>query len=226
MGGLPVFRRFLAEDYSSQSSWIGPLLYGLNLILNTLYSNLNNGLTIQQNMLAQTKTLPIKGDSPKTTIPWPFNSSPIGVTLVQTLQTDTPNISTPTVTASGTTSLDNKSTYNQTFTGSATQTINLPPANTLATNSQFQITNRSTAFLTLNDGSGVLIQLIAPGCQSIVTVTNIGSIAGTWVNCTSGIIPNAPTCDWSYSAGVVSINNVTGLNAAHVYNCTFVVWGG
>lgn len=132
MGQLPTFRRFLAEDYSSQSAWIGPLLYGLNLILNTLYSNLNNGLTLAQNHLAQIKTISVTGLTPTTSFSWNFKSNPVGVSVVSTVQTD--------------------------------------------------------------------------GTPAPVTL--------------------AVTCDWSYAAGVVSINNVTGLNTAHTYSITFIIWGG
>ena len=132
MGQLPTFRRFLSEDFQSESSWIGPLLQGLNLILNTLYSNLNNGLTLAQNCLAQIKTLSISGLKPTTTFSWNFKSNPVGVSIVQCTQTD--------------------------------------------------------------------------GTPAVIT--------------------SAVTCDWSYLAGVISINNVTGLNSSHTYNVTFIVWGG
>lgn len=132
MGSLPPIKRFLTEDFPTQASWIGNLLYPLNLFFNTVYSNLNNGLTLSQNMLAQVKTISISGSSPTTSFPWKFSSAPIGVTLVNIVQTD--------------------------------------------------------------------------GTPAVIT--------------------NATTCAWSYAAGVVTINNVTGLNSAHQYSATFIVWGG
>ena len=132
MGALPTIKRFLTEDYPTESSWIGTLLYQLNLLLNTIYTNLNNGITIQNNMLGMIKTLPITGLSPTTQFNWTFSTSPIGVFVSQCLQSD--------------------------------------------------------------------------GTPAVIT--------------------SAVTCAWSYSAGIISINNVTGLNSAHTYNCTFIVFGG
>lgn len=132
MGALPPIKRFLAEDFQSQAAWINNLLYPLNQLLGVIYSNLNRGLTLSQNMLAMTKVISVVGATPTTSFPWPFSTAPIGVSLISTKQTD--------------------------------------------------------------------------GATSVIT--------------------NAVTCDWSYTAGIISINNVTGLNAAHTYSCTFIVWGG
>ena len=134
MGSLPTIKRVLADDFPTQETWIGTLLYPLNLLLNTIYSNLNNGLTLSQNCLAQVKTLAISGSSPSTSFLYPFGGvqAPVGVSIVQCLQADAP----------------------------------------------------------------------AAGFTAPVT------------------------CTWSYAAGVVSINSVTGLVAGHSYNCTFIVWGG
>lgn len=133
MGALPTIKRFLAEDFPTESSWITTLLYPLNLLLNTIYSNLNNGITVGQNMLAQVKTLSISGATPTTTFNWNFPnvSAPIGVSLVQCLQTDAP----------------------------------------------------------------------------------------------TAVITAATSVAWSYSGGVISIDNVAGLNSSHTYSCTFIVWG-
>jgi len=89
MGMLPTIKRFLIEDYPSQASWIGSLLYPLNLLLNTIYANLNNGLTIGQNMLAQVNTLSISGSSPTTSYLWKFSSggAPIGVFVINAAAT-------------------------------------------------------------------------------------------------------------------------------------------
>lgn len=89
MGLLPTIKRFVVDDFPDQASWIGTLLYPLNLLLNTIYSNLNNGITIAQNMVAQVATLPITGSSPTTSIQWKFStiSAPIGITVVNVVQT-------------------------------------------------------------------------------------------------------------------------------------------
>lgn len=134
MGALPTIKRFLAEDFPSESSWISTLLYPLNLLLNTLYSNLNNGLTFQQNILSQVKTLSIIGSAPTTTFNWGFQNvqAPIGLIVLQCLQTDAP----------------------------------------------------------------------------------------------AAVITAAVSVSWSYSAGVISIDNVAGLNSSHTYSVTFLVIGG
>jgi hypothetical protein len=128
MGSLPTIKRFLSEDYPTQESWISPLIYALNQLLSTVYSNLNNGITLSQNCLAQVKTLSISGSSPTTSFNWSFSSiqAPVGCVVVQCL----PNVT------------------------------------------------------------------------------------------------SAATCSWSYSAGVISINNVTGLTAGQTYSVTFIVFGG
>lgn len=90
MASLPTIKRFLMEDYPSEASWIGGLLYPLNLLLDTIYSNLNNGLSVGQNMLAQINTLPISGLSPTTTFLWKFSTPPVGVLLINTVQVTAP----------------------------------------------------------------------------------------------------------------------------------------
>lgn len=82
MGALPTIKRFLAEDYPTEAGWIGPLLYSLNLLLTTIYSNLNNGMTIGQNSLAQINTVSVNGSSPTTSFLWKFNSNPVGIEVI------------------------------------------------------------------------------------------------------------------------------------------------
>lgn len=132
MGALPTIKRFVTEDYPSEASWIGTLLYSLNLLLTTVYSNLNNGLTVGQNMLAMITTQSISGYTPSTSFLWKFGSNPVGVQVINTVQTNSP----------------------------------------------------------------VVPITVAVGCQ------------------------------WSYSAGVVTITNVTGLVPGNTYNVTFQVIGG
>lgn len=91
MAQLPPIKRFVIEDYPSESSWIGALLYPLNLLLNSVYSNLNNGLTISQNMLAQITTVEILGATPTTSFLWKFSSNPVGLTVINVVQTNSPS---------------------------------------------------------------------------------------------------------------------------------------
>src|ERR1019366_4765261 len=122
MGALPTIKRFLTEDFPKQADWIGTLLYPLNLLLTTIYSNLNNGLTLAQNSLAQINTLSVSGSSPSTTFLWKFSSNPVGVLVI---------------------------------------------------------------------------------------------------SATGGLISGAVTCQWSYSAGIITITTVSGLVAGNNYNVTF-----
>lgn len=135
MGSLPPIKRFLADDYpKEEQSWINTLLYPLNLLLNTIYSNLNNGLTIGQNMQAQLNTLPVTGASPTTSYQWKFSTA---------------------------------------------------------------------------------------GAPAAVLIGNVVQTNGT-----SQPITQAVTCSWSYNAGIVSINNVTGLTKGNSYNVTFMTFIG
>lgn len=81
MGALPAIKKFLVDDYPSESKWIGTLLYPLNLLLNTVYQNLNNGITFAQNMLGQINTLSVNGLNPTTSFQYNFKSqgNPVAV---------------------------------------------------------------------------------------------------------------------------------------------------
>lgn len=85
-----------------------------------------------------------------------------------------------TATAAGTTTLTVSSSRTQQFTGTTTQTVVLPDATTLVVGQAFTIINRSTGIVTVNANGGGLIQTMVGGSQTIVTVTSIGSSAGTW----------------------------------------------
>ncbi len=68
----------------------------------------------------------------------------------------------------------------QQFTGSTAQTVNLPSALTEVTGCQFQFFNRSSAALTIKDGSGATIQIMIPYSQLIVTCAANNTVAGSW----------------------------------------------
>jgi len=80
----------------------------------------------------------------------------------------------------GTTILVVGSPYTNIITGTATQTIQLPAANTLTENQQFLVVNNSTQSITVTNNGGATIQTMVTGSQAIFTVTNIGSTNGTW----------------------------------------------
>ena len=87
---------------------------------------------------------------------------------------------TTTATAAGTTTLVVGSTKSQQFTGTTTQTVVLPNATTLANGQAFAIFNRSTGVVTVNANGGGLVQTMAAGSQTIVTLISNGTSAGTW----------------------------------------------
>ena len=87
---------------------------------------------------------------------------------------------TTTATAAGTTTLTVSSTYKQEFTGSTTQTVVLPSATTLVVGQGFMIMNPSSGVVTVNANGGGLIQTMAANSWAIITVTSIGTSAGTW----------------------------------------------
>jgi len=87
---------------------------------------------------------------------------------------------TSTATAAGTTTLLNNSTTYQRFTGTTTQTVQLPDATTLVVGMKYVIQNRSTGTVTVNDGSGGTLKTIAAGIDVVFQVYSIGTVAGTW----------------------------------------------
>lgn len=83
-------------------------------------------------------------------------------------------------TAAGTTTLTVSSPQTTQFTGSTTQILVLPAANTLVINQPYVILNRSTGIVTVNANGGSLVSTIAAGTQATFRVTNIGSTTGVW----------------------------------------------
>lgn len=93
MAQLPTIKRFLTEDFPKQAEWIGSLFYPLNLLLTTIYSNLNNGITLADNVKSQVATLPVIGSNPSVSFPYKFSpASPIGVSVINVVQTDIPAV--------------------------------------------------------------------------------------------------------------------------------------
>ncbi len=84
-------------------------------------------------------------------------------------------------TAGGTTTLTVASTHTQYFTGTLTQTVQLPDATTLTIGHDFLIHNRSTGLVTINDGAGGAVFILASGTSVLVTCTSIGTIGGNWI---------------------------------------------
>ena len=103
---------------------------------------------------------------------------------------------TSTVTAAGTTTLTNTSSYYQQFTGSTTQTVVLPVTSTLQTGWTFHIVNNSTGNVTVQSS----------GLNTVITV-----IAGTtaMVTCIGTALTTA--ADWE--SGLTDFSTYTGTGA-------------
>lgn len=142
---------------------------------------------------------------------------------------------TTTATAAGTTTLTNASTYYQYFTGSTTQTVQLPVTSTLSLGWSFHIANNSTGNLTINSSGGNLVNTVLPGttvhCTCIGTSlttaadwdsgsTDFGTVTGTGavVLGTSPTVNN-PTIT-NYVESVVAIGTVTTTNTLSLTNGT------
>lgn len=80
---------------------------------------------------------------------------------------------TTTATAAGTTTLTATSTYLQYFTGSTTQTVQMPVTSTLSLGWSFHIVNNSTGNLTVNSSGGNLIGTVLPGTTAHITCVDI-----------------------------------------------------
>ena len=87
---------------------------------------------------------------------------------------------TTTATAAGTTTLTNTSTYYQYFTGSTTQTIQMPVTSTLSLGWSFHIANNSSGNLTLNSSGANAIGTVLPGTTVHITCidTTVTTAAG------------------------------------------------
>ena len=100
MAQLPVIKQLQAQDFPTQQSWIGSLLYVLNLFLGSVYAALNNGLTIAQNSIGAVvpytittaaaayyagnpTTYATAGSASVVSFPWKFNTKPALVMLGQ-----------------------------------------------------------------------------------------------------------------------------------------------
>lgn len=89
---------------------------------------------------------------------------------------------TSTATAAGTTTLTVADSPIQIWTGSTTQTIKMPAANTLVQiGATYRFINKSSGTLTIQDNSAGAITTVAGGSSADIVATNIGSAAGTWI---------------------------------------------
>lgn len=82
MATLPPIRKLYLEDYSSQKSWIGPLILILNTFMSATVSALTKNLTLIDNTTSDIKTITLNS-VPTTTTPssvaWTKMQLPIAV---------------------------------------------------------------------------------------------------------------------------------------------------
>jgi hypothetical protein len=103
---------------------------------------------------------------------------------------------TTTATAAAITTLLVGSTYLQYFTGSTTQTVQMPVTSTLVLGQQWRIVNLSTGVVTITSSGGNTIQAMAAGSNAVVTcIATSGTTAASW------------DCDYSISAGAAGTVN-------------------
>ena len=101
---------------------------------------------------------------------------------------------TTTATAAGTTTLTDASTGIQFFTGTSTQTVVLPAANTLSTGRTFYIHNNSTGQVTVDANGGAQLCILNGDTNAKFTVTDVSTSAGIWdVELGSQKLDNAST---------------------------------
>ena len=104
---------------------------------------------------------------------------------------------TSTATAASTTTLTNTSSYYQQFTGSTTQTVQLPVTSTLQTGWTFHIVNYSTGNLSV----------VSSGSNAVITV-----VPGTTAMCTCIGTSLTTAADWE--SGITDFSTITGTGAA------------
>lgn len=86
-----------------------------------------------------------------------------------------------TATAAGTTTLTVTSVYDQTFTGSTTQTVVLPVTSTLVLGRRFLITNNSTGAITVQSSGTNTILVLQAGAQvEFRCILTSGTTAASW----------------------------------------------
>lgn len=88
---------------------------------------------------------------------------------------------TSTATAAGTTTLTASSSYYQQFTGTTTQTVQLPVVSTLTTGWTYHVVNNSTGLLTVTSSGGNTVITVPAGTTAMVTcISTSGTTAASW----------------------------------------------
>jgi hypothetical protein len=140
---------------------------------------------------------------------------------------------TSTVTAGGTTTLTVASTGLQIFTGTTTQSVQLPAANTLASGTTFTIINNSSGVVTVNNSGGTIQGSVNANTFMKFLCINTSSAAGQWrffsafpltvssfVEFTSGLSPTMQLGNI-----IVRLKQAVGLQIASVSSFTADITG-
>jgi hypothetical protein len=122
-----------------------------------------------------------------------------------------------TATAAGTTTLTVASSYYQRFTGTSTQTVQLPNATTLPVGVAYIFDNDSTQTITITDNSSATIDTIVSGAIDFIVLLANGTSAGTWIG--YSLIPD----NYDFGTNSASFGNATISNA--VWNGTTIASG-
>jgi hypothetical protein len=119
-----------------------------------------------------------------------------------------------TVTAAGTTVLTVSSVPYQQFTGSTTQTVQLPNATTLHTGHYFEISNKSTDDITIVDNGLNVLTTLPTGSGAKLMLMNAGTSNGTWdLFFSSGSTAANPVFTGTLSASSANFSgNISALN--------------
>jgi hypothetical protein len=125
---------------------------------------------------------------------------------------------TSTVTAAGTTTLTNASSYFQLFTGSTTQTVVLPVTSTLQTGWTFLICNNSAAVVTVRSSSGTNTVITIPFNTSVMC-TCIGTTLTTAADWEAAFT-NFSTASGSGAVILASSPSISTLTATGLLNFT------
>lgn len=117
--------------------------------------------------------------------------------------------------AAGTTTLVNTSDYYQYITGSTTQTIKLPAANTMVAAIGFMIVNaNSTGDVTVTNDGGTTIATLSPGQTGAFVIDDASSANGVWMILTSG--GGGASTTYTATAG----ENLAANDAVYICNTT------
>lgn len=86
MSKVPQVKRLLVDEFPDQP-WIEPLIQSLNQFMDGVVSNLNNGLTVEDNMAGIVREVELDGNMPLK-IAWNLNSKPKSVLVGDWYKTD------------------------------------------------------------------------------------------------------------------------------------------